>query len=624
MTTTVAPFIPGLKKADPTRSDQGNTNLNSKSSMDRNPRKPNITPPVKNGELRRIFRLFRNYRAALTFVGGLIMASALVSLATPFLLRHILDVALPDRNTSLTLLLAGGMIAVSISTSVLDVIQSRQSTIVGQKVMHDLRTAVYTHLQKLSLGFFTKTRTGEVQARIASDIGSMQAVVTNTATSIVSSGTTVIASFVAMLVLDWKLTLVSLVLLPLFVWISRKVGSMRRKIATERQERMADMSSMVAESLSVSGVLLAKTMGRSNELSQRFSTTSADLADLEIRSAMTGRWRQSTIGIIVSILPAAIYAAFAFTITGTTGPLSIGTLVAFTSLQGQLFRPMVGLLRTGVEMQTSLAMFRRVFDYLDIPIDIHETEKPVTVETLKGHLRFDDVSFSYPGTAGNVVSEISLDVPAGTHVALVGATGSGKTTLGYLATRLYEPDTGTITLDGIPLAEMAFTDLAASIGIVSQETYLLHSTIAENLRFAKPDATDEELVEAAKGAQIHELVSSLPDGYQTVVGERGYRFSGGEKQRLAIARIILRNPPVLILDEATSALDTRTETAVTEALESLAAGRTTLTIAHRLSTIADADLIAVVDHGRIVERGTHDELVASGGRYAALLAGATV
>ncbi len=577
-------------------------------------------PTTRPGDVRRVFRLFSAYRFQLSVVGALIVASALVSLASPFLLRAILDVSLPQRNTALTAALAGGMIAVAVITTVLDVIQSRQSTLVGQGVMHGLRTKVYAHLHRLSLGFYTRTRTGEVQSRIANDIGSMQAVVTSTVTSVVSSGTTVIATLIAMLVLDWRLTLVSLILVPLFVVISRKVGGMRREIATTRQERMADLSSQVAESLSVSGILLSKTMGRSAHLTDRFSGTSADLADLEVRSAMTGRWRQSTIGIIVSILPAAIYLAAAFTLDGGSGAVSIGTLVAFTTLQAQLFRPMVSLLRTGVDMQTSMAMFRRVFDYLDLPIEIAEPERPTPLPAARGELRFDGVSFRYPGTDRNTLDDITLTVPAGGSVAIVGATGSGKTTLGYLAARLYDPTAGAVLLDGTNLRELSFADLSTAVGIVSQETYLLHASLADNLRFARPDATDEELIEAAKGAQIHELIQALPDGYQTVVGERGYRFSGGEKQRLAIARMILRNPPVLLLDEATSALDTRTEAAVTDALATLAAGRTTVTIAHRLSTIRDAGQIVVLDHGRIVERGTHDDLLAAGGAYAALVA----
>jgi len=369
----------------------------------------------------------------------------------------------------------------------------------------------------------------------------------------------------------------------------------------------------------VSGILLTKTMGRSTALGDKFAETSADLADLEVRSSMTGRWRQSSIGIIVSILPAAIYLAAAFTVAGTTGPVSIGTLVAFTALQGALFRPMVSLLRTGVDIQTSMAMFRRVFDYLDLAVDIDEPRDARELPNGRGELRFDDVTFHYPGSETATLSHIDLTIPAGSHVAVVGSTGSGKTTLGYLAARLYDPSSGSVLLDGVDIRDLGLADLASVVGIVSQEAYLLHASIADNLRFGAPNATRSEIEAAARAAQIHQLIVSLPLGYDTVVGERGYRFSGGEKQRLAIARMILRNPPVLVLDEATSALDTRTEAAVTAALAELSDGRTTLTIAHRLSTVRDADVIVVMDQGHIVESGSHDELMAVNDRYSALV-----
>src|SRR6195952_122555 len=444
----------------------------------------------KPGEVRRIFTLFAEHKLRLLFVAVLIIASSLISVASPFLLREVLDVSLPTRNTALTALLAGGMVLIAVGTTVLDVIQSRQSTVVGQSVMHRLRTSVYTHLQRLSLGFYTRTRTGEIQSRIAGDIGSMQATVTSTVTSVVSSGTTVIATLVAMLALDWKLTLVSLVLVPIFVLISRKVGGMRRQIATIRQEPMAP----------------------SNPRGDKFADPSADLADLEVRSSMTGRWRQSSIGIIVSILPAAIYLAAAFTVAGTTGPVSIGTLVAFTALQGALFRPMVSLLRTGVDMQTSMAMFRRVFDYLDLPVEIDEPAKATELPNGRGELAFRDVSFSYPGSDSTTLDRINLTVAAGTHVAVVGSTGSGKTTLGYLAARLYDPTSGSVLLDGMDIRELGLQDLASVVEIVSQEAYLLHASIADNLRFARPDASQADIEAAARAAQIHELITSLPQG----------------------------------------------------------------------------------------------------------------
>ncbi len=584
------------------------------------PREPVERPAdkqVRKANLRRVGGLFKPYRARLSVVLTAIAFSAALGMVQPFLLRSVFDDALPHHKRGLLAALVGGMILLSVLGGVLGVWQTWLSNLVGQRVMHDLRSRVYRHLQRLSLAFFTRTRTGEVQSRIANDIGGVQNVVTSTATSIVSNVTTVLSTVVAMFLLDWRLALFALALLPLFVWLTRRVGRERQRITTTRQRTLADMSTLVEESLSVSGILLGKTMGRGEELADRFEQESLGLSDLEVAQRMAGRWVMAMIQMTFAIMPAAVY----WFAGQPWASVSIGTVIAFTTLQTRLFFPIGQLLSVGIDVQTSLALFDRVFEYLDLPVEIDQHPQAVELPPCRGDVSFDGVWFRYEQEW--TLEDVSLEIPAGSHTAIVGETGSGKTTLGYLVARLYDVERGRILIDGIDIRDATFDSLSRTVGVVSQETYLFHASIRENLRFARPEATDQEIEEAARAAQIHGLISRLPDGYETYVGERGYRFSGGEKQRMAIARTILRNPPVLVLDEATSSLDNQTERAVQEALDRLAEGRTTVTIAHRLSTIRDADQIVVLDRGRIIERGTHDELLELGGRYAAMLARST-
>ena len=570
--------------------------------------------------LRRIGRLFTPYRWQLVIVTAIIVASSVIGLASPFLLRAVIDTALPARNVRLLAWLVAGMVAVAAVTSAFGVIQTWISTKVGQQVMHGLRTSVFAHLQRQSIAFFTRTRTGEVQSRITNDIGGMQSVVTSTATSIAANFTTAIATAVAMAALSWRLSLISLVVMPPAIYLTRKVARMRRAITTQQQRELANLNVTIEEGLSINGVQLAKTMGTGPSLVQRFTASSARLIDLELRSQLAGRWRMASLSVIFAAIPAIIYLAAG--LPGASGTMTIGTLIAFTTLQNSLFRPLTGLLNTSVSVISSLALFARIFEYLDLPVDVDDPARPVDIDPARitGHVRFTGVSFTYPGADRSAVTGVDLDVPAGSTLAVVGETGSGKTTLASLIARLYDPTSGSIHVDGIDIRDMRLTDLAAVVGVVSQETYLLHTTVRENLRYAKPKATDTEIEDAARAAQIHDLIAGLPDGYDTMVGSRGHRFSGGEKQRIAIARTLLRDPRVLVLDEATSALDTETERAVQKAFDTLARGRTTITIAHRLSTVRNADQIVVLDHGHIAEAGTHTSLIAGNGRYAALAA----
>ncbi|MGO3528005.1 ABC transporter ATP-binding protein [Glutamicibacter arilaitensis] len=569
--------------------------------------------------LKRIAALFRPHLASVGVVMALIVASSIIGLAQPFIVRELIDDAIPNSNVRLLLLGAGGLVLISLVTAILEVIQTWRATLMGQRVMHGLRTGLFTHLQKQSLGFFTNSRSGDVQSRLINDVGQMQSVITNSATSIASNLTTVVATACAMVAISWKLSLISLVVLPPAVLLAKQTAKLRRAVTGKRQREMSNLTSLIEERLSISGVRLAKIMGTGSADAAAFEDSSHKLIDLEMKSALAGRWRMATMSIIFAAIPAVLYLVAGLPATGQG--MSIGTLVAFTGLQAGIFRPVMGMMQISVQWVSAMALFSRVFEYLDTDQALPVAPRPraIDAENLRGEVRLRDVSFRYPEAHRATLDQLDLVLEAGTMTAVVGATGSGKSTLGSLLPRLLDPTSGQVLLDGVDLKEFDPESIAQVVSVVAQESYLLHASVRENLLWAAPKATEAELWQALEAAQIAELVRGLPQGLETQVGQRGHRFSGGEQQRLAIARTMLRRPKVLVLDEATSALDTVTEALVQQALDELAVGRTTLLIAHRLSTVMRADRIVVLEDGRIAESGTYDELLQLGGRFAQLV-----
>ncbi|KTS90918.1 multidrug ABC transporter ATPase [Microbacterium testaceum] len=580
---------------------------------------------------KRVVDLFRPYRGRIAITVLLVIVASAVGVIPPLLVQRIFDDALfpidgtpPDLR--LLTVLVSVMIALFLLSAGLNVAQTWFTATVGNRVTGDLRTRLFDHLQAMELGFFTRTKTGVIQSRLQNDVGGVSGVLTNTVTSILGNAVTVIASLVAMIIIDWRLTLIAVALMPFLIFVQRRVGQVRARIAGETQESLSELSAITQETLSVSGILLSKSFNRQRTESARFDAENDNQVHLQVRRAMSGQGFFAVVQVIMSSVPAVIYLVAGFLIAGGTGAITAGTIVAFTTVQARLLMPLMGLMRVALDVQTSSALFARIFEYLDLRPAIVDAPDALPVSAAPGPLgriEFRDVEFRYPDAPAHArptLDGVSFSVEPGQHVAFVGPSGAGKTTILYLTPRMYEASAGSVMFSGADVRTLDRASIIDEIGIVSQETYLFHATVRDNLRYARPDATDEEIEAACRAANIHHVIAGFEAGYDTVVGERGYRLSGGEKQRIAIARVLLKDPPVLLLDEATSALDTVSERIVQEALETASHGRTTLSIAHRLSTVIGADRIHVVDAGRIVESGTHAELLAAGGLYASLAA----
>ena len=575
----------------------------------------------------RILELFAPNRMAIVVTMVLVLAGAALTVVPPLLTQRAFDDGLFARNgrPDLPVLveIVVLMLVVFLGSALLGVWQTYLTASVGNKVMGALRVRLFSHLQSMELSFFTRTKTGIIQSRLQNDVGGVANVLTNTMSSILGNTVTVIAALVAMLLLNWQLTIVAVVLMPILVIAQRRVGQVRARIATKTQESLSDMTAITQETLSVSGILLSKSFNRQAAEVERYSDENDNQIRLQVSQAMSGQWFFAMVNIFLSSIPAIVYLISGWLILGGANDISAGTIVAFTTVQARLLFPLLALMRVSLDLQTSSALFARIFEYLDLRPAIADRPDAVPVDPSRhlGRIEFDHVVFRYPDARPgerNTLDDVSFDIRAGEFAAFVGPSGAGKTTVSYLIPRFYDVTSGRIRFGDADLRDLQQESLVSHIGVVSQETYLFHATIAENLRYARPDATQQQLEDAAKRANIHETIVSFPDGYETIVGERGYRLSGGEKQRIAIARVLLKDPEVLILDEATSALDTISERVVQQALDTASSGRTTIAIAHRLSTIVSADVIFVIDHGQVVERGTHRELLDAGGVYSRL------